>query len=90
MSGTALGVSAAVLGFGGGVVAIVSRYLPHRRPAPASTPAFATFTETLPPEAEAGEYRHCPACDRDRYSAVHADGSAHCWTCKTEIPAPAL
>lgn len=88
MSGTALGVSAAVLGFGGGVVAIVSRYLPRRRQAPVG-PAFATFTETLPPEAEAGEYRHCPECDRERYSAVHADGSARCWTCNTETPAGA-
>lgn len=90
MSDTTLGVTVAVLGFGGGVVAIISRYLPHRRPQPASAPAFATFAETLPPEAEAGEYRHCPACERDRYSAVHADGSARCWTCNTETPARTL
>lgn len=37
----------------------------------------------LPDDAELCEMAHCPAEDRTRYHAIHADDTRTCWTCAT-------
>jgi len=68
----------AVLGIGGAVLGIASRYWPRPRTDHALIPA-SVVTVT---------YRYCPAEQRTRAAIQHADGTAQCAGCHTHIPTP--
>jgi hypothetical protein len=64
-----------VLGIGGALVAIASRYLPRPRAVPA------------PPSGVVRTgHRYCPKEMRVRAVILHADGSATCGDCGVHIP----
>jgi hypothetical protein len=72
-------VIGAVLGIGGAVLGIASRYWPQPRTDHAPDPAPAGVAPT--------EFRYCPDEFRPRAAVAHPDGSAHCHDCGTYIPA---
>lgn len=78
MMTTTLAGIAAVLGFSGGVIAIVSRFLPHQHTAPVAPAA---------PAVEAALWLVCnsTACAHlTRRHTRHPDGTATCNTCHPE------
>lgn len=34
-------------------------------------------------DVEENEHRHCGACEKTTFQALHADGTSTCWTCST-------